>query len=91
MISILLELDEGERSVETGNESEDEFEEKGKNKTSPKPTLGEECEISIDMFFDHQGIALCGKVGSWERRVKGLIQQIRKHGKQCNKNSNYNY
>ena len=55
MISILLELDEGERSVETEDETENEFEEKGKNKTSPPLTLGEECEISIDMFFDHEG------------------------------------
>ena len=45
--------------------------------------LEAKCNASLDKFFAHEGISLCGKVGSWMRRTNGLIRQVHGHGKLC--------
>ena len=45
--------------------------------------LEAKCNTSLDKFFAHEGISLCGKVGSWMRRTNGLIRQVHGHGKLC--------
>ena len=59
----------------------------GSNTSAPDGSgsakLEAKCNASLDKFFAHEGISLCGKVGSWMRRTNGLIRQVHGHGKLC--------
>merc|ERR1712131_257074 len=55
----------------------------GNSSSNGTAKLEEKCNASLDKFFAHEGISLCGKVGSWMRRTNGLIRQVHGHGKLC--------
>ena len=55
----------------------------GNSSSNGSAKLEEKCNASLDKFFAHEGISLCGKVGSWMRRTNGLIRQVHGHGKLC--------
>jgi len=72
----MLKLNEDERDFDDQNVNDDGFEAK-------YVTKEKSCRLALDTFWAHEGISLCAKIGSWQRRSTGLLSQVNTHARVC--------
>jgi len=65
------------------NEDEGDFEDQIDGFEAKYVSKEKSCQMALDAFWQHEGISLCAKIGSWQRRSAGLLSQVNTHARVC--------